>query len=226
MDCVSIFALDSSDAQSVLNVADKFDSADCFSRELTKVSNLPFEWKLGVPKKEQLKFFGDIEYEIAFSQSVELLEKLGGQRVEVDFQPFIDAANLLYSGPWVNERFAAVGDFIAKNPASVLETTFKIITSGLEISAPDVFKSIYKLQEFKRQTDLILGGVEFLVTPTAGARYKRAEIAVEPILLNSNLGYYTNYMNLLDYFNCSTNRDDSNLPFGVTLALLRHDRTA
>ncbi len=226
LDCVSIFALDSADAKSVFDVASVFDPEDCFARKLAEISTLPTAYKFGVPKADQLKFFGDSEYETAFYESVALLENLGAEKVEIDFQPFIDAANLLYYGPWVNERFAAVGEFIEKNPSSVLETTRKIITSGLEITAPEVFKAMYKLNEFKRATDQILADIDFMVTPTAGSRYKRSEIADEPILLNTNLGYYTNYMNLLDYASIAVpTKMTSNLPFGVTLvSFAGHDK--
>ena len=218
LDCVSIFALDAADAQSVFNVASDFDPDDCYARELAQAPIISKGWTFGVPKKEQLKFFGNADYKAAFAESVELLEKAGGTQVEVDFQPFLDAANLLYSGPWVNERYAAVGDFIEAGPDKVLETTRNIILSGLNIPAPDVFDAMYKLQAFKRIADAVMGSVDLIVTPTAGTCYTIDDVNADPIQLNTNLGFYTNYMNLLDYAAIAVPTAlTSKLPFGVTL---------
>ncbi|WP_372798125.1 allophanate hydrolase [Pontiella sp.] len=218
LDCVSIFALDASDAQAVFDVANDFDPADAYARRLEQAPVISSGWKYGVPKKEQLKFFGSAEYMEAFFQSLEMLEKAGGTQVEVDFQPFLDAANLLYSGAWVNERYAAVGPFIKEHPDAVLETTRKIILSGLDIPAPDVFKGFYKLQEFKRIADEVMGSVDLIVTPTAGTPYTIDEVNANPIQLNTNLGYYTNYMNLLDYAAIAVPTAlTPAVPFGVTL---------
>jgi allophanate hydrolase len=226
LDCVSIFALDSSDAQAVFDVAADFDTSDCYARALDSVAAVPAKWTFGVPPKDQLNFFGNAAYEAAFYESVALLEKAGGTQVEIDFQPFLDAANLLYSGPWVNERYAAVGDFITAQPDAVLDTTRTIILSGLAIPAPAVFEAMYKLQAFKRITDKVMGSVDLIVTPTAGTTYTREAVKADPIQLNTNLGYYTNYMNLLDYAAIAVpTMMTPSLPFGVTLvSFAGHDR--
>ncbi|QBG48991.1 allophanate hydrolase [Verrucomicrobia bacterium S94] len=218
LDCVSVFALDASDAQTVFEVVNDFDPGDCYSRELEQVPVISSGWKFGVPKREQLKFFGSREYESAFSESLDMLEKAGGTRVEVDFQPFLDAADLLYSGAWVNERYAAVGPFIEEHPEAVLETTRNIILSGLDIAAPDVFRGFYTLQEFKRIADAVMRSVDLIVTPTAGTPYTIDEVNADPVQLNTNLGYYTNYMNLLDYAAIAVPTVlTPSVPFGVTL---------
>ncbi len=218
LDCVSIFALNSSDAGIVLQVAGVYDESDAYARSLPLPPGRHNGWKFGVPKSEQLKFFGNTEYEKQFYRSIILLEECGGEKVEIDFRPFIEAANLLYSGPWVNERYAAVGEFITNNPGSVLETTSKIVSSGLGITAPEVFRAMYKLQEYKQRTDKILAGVDFLLTPTAGTCYRISEVQEEPVALNTNLGFYTNYMNLLDYAAVAVPTGMTpTVPFGVTL---------
>ncbi len=218
LDCVSIFALDAADARTVFDVASNFDPADAYARELEQEPVISRGWTFGVPKKEQLKFFGNAEYEVAFYESVEMLEKAGGNQVEIDFLPFLDAANLLYSGPWVNERYAAVGSFIEDQPDAVLETTRKIILSGLEIPAPKVFEAMYQLQAYKRSADTVMGSVDMIVTPTAGTCHTREAVNADPIQLNTNLGFYTNYMNLLDYAAVAVPTSmTSSVPFGVTL---------
>lgn len=218
LDCVSIFALDAADAQTVFNVVAHFDAADCYARELEQAPTTSAAWTFGVPKADQLKFFGNAEYQAAFESSLALMEKAGGAKVEIDFQPFLDAANLLYSGPWVNERYAAVGAFIEAHPDAVLETTRTIILSGLAIPAPQVFEAMYKLQAFKRITDAVMKSVDVIVTPTAGTCYTRDAVNADPIRLNTNLGFYTNYMNLLDYAAIAVpTAMTSSVPFGITL---------
>ena len=218
LDCVSIFALDTADAQRVFDVAAQFDTDDEFSIEVTQQPAAPVNWTFGVPRADQLKFFGNTVYETAFSDSLELLKKAGGTAVEIDFSPFLEAANLLYSGPWVNERFAAVGEFITAQPDAVLDTTRTIITSGLAIPAPDVFKSMYQLRKLKRLADAVMDSVDLIVTPTAGSCYTIDAVNADPIQLNTNLGYYTNYMNLLEYSAVAVpTRFTERVPFGVTL---------
>jgi len=226
LDCVSVFALDSADAQAVFNVAAAFDAADCYARTLSQAGSLSARWRFGVPQTGQLKFFGNAVYQAAFETSVELLEKAGGIKVEIDFSPFIEVANLLYSGPWVNERYAAVGDFIESSPGAVLPTTRRIIRSGLHMTAPEVFQAMYDVQTLKRKTDSILRKVDALVTPTAGTCYTMDEVNRNPVELNTNLGFYTNYMNLLDYAAVAVpSVMTAPVPFGVTLtSFAGHDQ--
>ncbi len=216
LDCVSIFALDCRDAETVFEVAAEFDPADCYSRKLDPVFRTGK--RFGVPRAEQLKFFGNNEYCEAFSRTVELLEASGFTKAEIDFSPFVAAAELLYSGPWVNERYAAVGEFIEAHPDAALETTCKIILSGKEMPAYEAFRAMYRLQELKRTADAVMDSVDVLLTPTAGTCYTIAEVNADPVALNTNLGYYTNYMNLLDYAAVAVPAAmTSKVPFGVTL---------
>lgn len=218
LDCVSIFALDAADAQTVFAVASRFDAADCYARTLEQCPPLARPWTFGVPRANQLRFFGNEDYRLAFESSIVLMEKAGGTRIEIDFSPFLEAASLLYSGPWVNERHAAVGRFIEARPDAVLATTRTIIRSGLKIPAPAVFAAMYKLQALKRMADAVLGQVDAMITPTAGTCYAIGEVNDNPIELNTNLGFYTNYMNLLDYAAIAVpTAMTSSVPFGVTL---------
>lgn len=217
LDCVSIFALDCRDAETVFEVAAEFDPADCYSRKLDPVFRTGR--RFGVPRREQLNFFGNNEYREAFSHTVELLEASGFAKIEVDFAPFIAAAELLYSGPWVSERYAAVGEFIEAHPDAVLGTTRRIILSGKEMPAYEAFRAMYRLQELKRTADAVMDSVDFLLTPTAGTCYTIAEVNADPVVLNTNLGYYTNYINLLDYAAVAVPAAmTAKVPFGVTLA--------
>lgn len=221
LDCVSIFSLCAADARKIIDIAACYDEQEPYSRRKpssSKNSTVSNKFSFGVPKKEQLQFFGNSEFKKAFDSSVELLVSLGGKRMEIDFSPFLDAAKLLYHGPWVEERTWAVGGFFSKNPEAGHPITRQIICGGSSQSAIDLFKAQYDLQTLKQKADTIIEGVDFLVTPTAGTCYPIAEELVNPIVLNTNLGYYTNYMNLLDY--CSLAVPTAltpTVPFGVTL---------
>ena len=176
-------------------------------------------FRFGVPRASQLEFFGDAEYARLFTAAIGRLESLGGRRVEIDFEPFLATARLLYEGPWVAERYCAVGDFLERQPDSVYPVTRQIISSGRNATAADAFRAQYRLMELRRAAEKAWLEMDVLVTPTAGTIYRIDAVEAEPIRLNSNLGYYTNFVNLLDLAAVAVPagfRADG-LPFGVTL---------
>lgn len=210
LDCVSIFSRDIATAAHVLAAAEGFDPFDPFSRLQAKSNllgySLPSAPRLGVPRADQLEWFGNTESPVLFAAALDRLRALGAEIIEVDFAPFLDAARLLYEGPWTAERYAAVGEFIEKHSATpeaaraagLDPTVAKIILGGKAPSAADCFRATYRLAELRRAADTILATVDALVAPTAGTIYTVAELAADPIRLNSNLGRYNNFMNLLD----------------------------
>jgi allophanate hydrolase len=217
IDCVTIFATTAADAARVLDCAAGFDAEDPQSRRL---GNQPLTGlRFGLPRAAQLEFFGDREYERLFHAAVARLESLGGRPVEVDFAPFLEAARLLYEGPWVAERYAAVGEFLEAHPDSVLPVTRRIIAGGKARLAVDAFRAQYRLAELKRRSEAAWSQVDVLLTPTAGTIYTIAAVEADPVTLNSNLGYYTQFMNLLDLSGVAVpaGRRTDGLPFGVTL---------
>jgi allophanate hydrolase len=219
LDCVSIFALTAADAATVLDVAGGFDADDPYSRAIgnqTRVGGSRF----GVPRADQLQFFGDAEYERLFGLAVQRLEIMGGSVVEIDFGPFLEAARLLYEGPWIAERYAAVGSFIEAHPDAVHPVTRQIIEVGKHPTAAAAFQGEYTLRELKRLSETVWSRVDVLFTPTAGTIYSLRELEADPIRLNANLGFYTNFMNLFDLSGVAVPagfRADG-MPFGVTLA--------
>ncbi|MDO8248271.1 MAG: allophanate hydrolase [Rhodoferax sp.] len=230
LDTVSIFALTAGDAQAVLNVAASFDAADPFSRSAepfgVDFSAGPF--RFGVPAQGQLEFFGDAGAADLFARAVARLKTLGGTPVEIDFAPFLEVARLLYEGPWVSERYVAIRGFIDAQPQSVIEPVRTIISGGRDKSAPEAFAAAYRLKALKRTCDAVWQQVDCLLTPTAGTLYRVAEMQADPIRLNSNLGYYTNFVNLLDYSAVAlpaglVDRGAATaLPWGVTLVAPAH----
>lgn len=220
LDCVSIFAKTTEDADRVFDVAASFDEVDPYSRAMPEThKSLPESFRFAVPQEDQLKFFGDDEAEALYAQAVKTFESMGGTAVETDFSPMLEAANLLYYGPWVAERYVAVKEMIESKPESFIEVTRTIIESGKSKSAEDYFNAEYKLKGYKRQADILMKDIDFALTPTTGTIYTIDEVNADPIQLNTNLGYYTNFMNLLDFsaYAVPAGFRANGLPFGVTL---------
>lgn len=225
LDCVSIFALSTDDANTVFEQAAVYDEQDAYARANPFSNNarhysLPNDsFTFAVPQADQLEFFGDASAQSLFDQSIQQLEQMGGTKRVIDFSPFMEAARLLYEGPWVAERYIAIEDMIRKKPEQLLPVIRTIIGSAEGKSAMDAFKAEYKMQMYRQQTRELMVDFDFLVTPTAGTIYSIDEVLADPIQLNSNLGYYTNYMNLLDYACVAVPAGflDNGLPWGLSL---------
>lgn len=230
LDCVSIFALNHSDARYILAIAAAEDIEDDYSRSAPwcgngKAERLPENWTFGVPENSELDFFGNEDFRKAFDKAVSIFEKAGGKKVSISFSPFLEAARLLYEGPWVFERYEAVGKFIEEHPDSIHPVTRSIIAPKRIPHPSEVFTGFHRLQGKKKIADREFSKVDVLLTPTVGTIYRTGEVEKDPIRLNSNLGYYTNYMNLLDYsalaipagFSNSSDPAVTRFPFGVTI---------
>jgi len=222
---VSIFALTTDDANAVFEQATVYDVNDQYARRNPFDNNgrhygSPDEsFTFAVPQKDQLEFFTDASAKKLFEESISRMEALGGKKQELDFTPFLQAAKLLYEGPWVAERYVAIEDIITKQPEALLPVINTIIGSAENKKATDAFKAEYSMQMYRTQAKALLADVDLLITPTAGTIYTVAELEDDPIKLNSNLGYYTNFMNLLD---CSAvaipaGYLDNGLPWGISL---------
>jgi allophanate hydrolase len=225
LDCVSIFALNTPDAARVLGLTRGFDAEDAYSR-----AHVPSQrWlqhparsglRFGVPKADHLEFFGDTGYARCFEQALARLGALGGVAVELDFSGFLEAGRLLYEGPWIAERYAAIGPFLERSPGSLYPLTREIIAGGVTPRAVDAFRAQYRLHELRREVEGLWNEIDLLVTPTVGTIYRRDEIEAQPLRLNAELGRYTTFANLLDLAVValpSGFRDDG-LPFGVSFA--------
>lgn len=219
LDCVSIFTQTARDATVVFAAAQGLDESDPFSR--TGHASSPWlagGLRAGVPPRDQLEFFGDSAAAELFAQAVERMRALNAEIVEIDYTPFRDAANLLYSGPWVAERLATIGPFLKAHPAAGHEVVRKIIEGGARYSAVDTFTSTYRLAELRRATEAEWRKMDVLLLPTTGTIYTIEEVLADPVGLNTNLGYYTNFVNLLDLAAVSVpaGHRPNGLPFGVT----------
>lgn len=227
LDTISIFAKQAADVARVFAIAQGFDASDAYARP-AQPHGFDFgraeRFTFAVPQAAQLQFFGDRDAERLFAAAVDKLEQLGGRKVEVDFTPFLETARLLYEGAWVAERYQAIREFIEAQPQALFPVTHDIIAGAKKLSAADAFAGLYRLKALKRECDALWQMADCLVTPTAGTIYTVAQMQADPMRLNANLGYYTNFMNLLDYSAVAipAGFDSRGLPFGITVCAPAH----
>jgi allophanate hydrolase len=200
LDCVSVFALTVEDAWTVLAALAGPDAADSFSRPvpLGAFGPAPPVTRIGVLAEGQREFFGDVVAAAAYARSLERLVGLGASLVEIDFAPFAEAARLLYEGPWVAERWTVVEALARRDPEALHPVTRVIIEKGRDIAAADAFRALYRLQDLRAAVAPVFAGLDALVLPTAPTVYSLAEVEADNVRLNSRLGTYTNFVNLLD----------------------------
>ena len=221
LDCISVFSLTADDAMIALTAMAGPDGADPFSRDrpLGQMAAFPGQLRLGVPRKGQLIYFGDNASEKAYGEALERWTSLGATLVEFDLDPFYETARLLYEGPWVAERYLVIRDLLASSPESIHPVTREITAPGARLTAADTFASLYRLQALRRVADRTFANFDAMVLPTAPTAYSTAQVLANPIELNSKLGTYTNFVNLLDLCGLAlpaAMRADG-IPFGITL---------
>lgn len=215
LDCVSVFTWNVADARTVADIAGGFDEEDAFARrvEFSDFDALNARYAFADPAS--LSFPGNDAYRALYRAFVAGLPNAR----TVDVAPFLAAGKLLYEGPWLAERQAAVGDFIESNPGSVLPVTRSVIQAGRGASATACFEAQYRLAELKRQADGVFVESDVLVLPTAPTIYRHAEVERDPLGTNASLGAFTNFVNLLDLCAIAipAGKTPAGLPFGVTL---------
>jgi allophanate hydrolase len=220
LDCVSVFATSVSDAWTVYEAMAGFDAADPYSRRITvgQPGALPPVLRVGVPMPGQREFFGDTAAAAVYAAHLEALST-HATLVEIDLEPFLRAARLLYEGPWVAERFVGLRGFMAEHADDMHPVTRAITRGGEAPSAADAFAAMYELAALRRATERTWAAVDALCVPSIPAVYTVEEVLADPVVLNSRLGIYTNFVNLLDLCALAvpgTPRSDGR-PAGVTL---------
>ncbi|HMI19819.1 MAG TPA: allophanate hydrolase [Sphingomonas sp.] len=214
LDCITVFTGTAAEAGLVDAIAAGFDSEDAFARSMADAPRPAY--RIGIPRADQRRWFGDIESDFLYQAA---LDGLGAKLVEIDMAPLNDAARLLYDGPWVAERTAALQSMLDENPDAIHPVVREIVEQGKNYSAVDVFEGSYRLAELARAAERIWVDVDLLVLPTAPTSYRVAEMLAAPIALNASLGAYTNFVNLLDMAAIAvpTGLYQSGVGFGVTL---------
>ncbi|CAO1662387.1 allophanate hydrolase [Vreelandella indica] len=223
LDTISLFSLTADDAAKLLAVTAVYDDQCAWSRQHDfavhgkRYGKAPAAFSFGVPLESQ--WHTDAAYTKGMQLAINELEALGGEKVELDCTPLLAAARLLYEGPWVAERYHVIRDLMKSHPDSVHPVTFQITQGGATPLAVDAFDARYKLAEYKRQADMLISQVDVVLSPTTVTHPSKAEVAADPIGVNSRLGTWTNFMNLLDYSALAVpvGFSERALPVGVTL---------
>lgn len=223
LDAVSIFALTAEDAARVCRVAEGFDAADAYSRRIPdsapRVHFTHGPFRFGIPRSEQLQFFGNAEYAHLFEAAVLQLRRLGGESVAIDFTAFIESSRLFYEGPWLAERYLVIEALLRDAPEALHPVTREVIEAAGRTRATEAFRAQYRLQELRRRSESVWTDIDVLLTPTVGTTYRITELLADPIRLNTHLGFYTNFMNLLDLTGVAVPAGFTRggQPFGVSL---------
>ncbi len=218
LDCVSVFALTVNDAELVAQLVEGFDPTDGYSRTAPAPAQLFTSTpRFGIPAEPV--WFGDSESERAWQQSLAQLGELDVELIPVDFTPMQTLAQLLYGGPWVAERHAAIAEFMAKHAEAMNPVVRDIIRQAVNFTATDAYRAEYRRAELTRTIQMQMAAVDALLVPTAPRLPTIADVEANPVVVNSQLGTWTNFVNLAD---CSALalpagfREDG-LPFGITL---------
>ncbi len=223
IETLSVFSLTVEDGMKVLKLIAGYDPSYPFSKPeadgvlLTPVAPPP-HFCFGVPAGAALRFFGDTEAERLFDEAITRLTAMGGEKVEVDFTPFEETQRILYDGPWISERALSLDSVFEKYSQAIHPVTRQILSKSGKFTALDTFAAIHRIAELKRDTRAVWSDIAVLLVPTTPTIYTKEEIAADPIQLNSNLGIYTNFVNLMGLCGIAVPNGFRNdgLPLGVT----------
>ncbi|MEI6097007.1 MAG: allophanate hydrolase [Alphaproteobacteria bacterium] len=218
VDVVTVFAGSVAEGVTVRRVMEGYDPADPFSRAATPAA-LPPGLRIGVLQGAEREFFGNAEVEALYDAAIARAVSLGATILPFDYAPFREAAALLYDGPWVAERLAAVEGFFATNEGDFDPTVRKIIAGAKKYTSVDAFNGLYKLNAIKQQVAPVWNAVDVLMLPTSPTTCAVADMLADPIVRNSQFGRYTNFVNLMGLAAIAVPAGfgPSGLPAGITL---------
>ncbi|MDR2364318.1 MAG: allophanate hydrolase [Zoogloeaceae bacterium] len=226
LQCITYFTSTAAEASRLLALTalDKPDPADAYSRANPAWNDgkafgvIPRTFRFGLPQYPE--FMGCAESAAIFARVAARLRALGGEAVEIDFTPFAEASRLLFGGPWLAERYGgSLGAFMEDNPQALLPVIREVLAPAREITGVAVFRALHRLQELKAQCDRLIKDLDCILTPAYPRPATLAELHAEPIRRNLELGFYSSFMNLLDYAAVAVPAGflQNGLPSGVTL---------
>ena len=217
LDCVSIFSLTVADAMTVSALVDDPDPSDAFGRRDREPDRRETR-VLGLPHPEQLEFFGNDGYRESFDNACRLLAAMY-PTCRVDITPLLSAARLLYEGPWVAERYLAARTLIENHPGDLRQEFLAVVSAAADMTALQSFEAIYRLAAYRREAATLFDSIDALVLPTVGTHYSLREVEAAPLQRNTDNGFYTNFVNLLDLCAVAVPAGFTSrgLPFGISL---------
>jgi allophanate hydrolase len=220
LDCVSIFARTVDDGARVLDVVDGFDADDPFARPVPARATVPQPsrpCRFGVLAPADREWFGMPDCAALYDAACERLSALGGTPVAVDFAPFREAGRMLFDGPWIAERRAALAPFVDGRQDMLLDVTRAVLATADRYDAERTFAGLHHLARLRRAAERQFNSISVLVVPTAPRPFTIAEMEADPIRLNNQLGHYSYFANLLDL--CAVAVPNGVLPCGVPMGV-------
>ena len=198
-DAITVFARDLPLATKVAKTMIGPDPADPRSRPW------PSDTPLGAPSRPTLAVPTDDNltsltpgYRAAFDATVERWRAHGGAVAAVDIAELLDAAKLLYDGAIVAQRYAAVGEFLSATPEGADPVVSAIITGGARPTAHSYVADLDRLTRAAATARSLFAEYPALLLPTTTEHPTLDAVAAEPITINSRMGTFTNFCNLLD----------------------------
>ncbi|WP_034271806.1 allophanate hydrolase [Actinospica robiniae] len=221
LDCVSIFTRSVDRARAAFRAVAAFDPADPYSRRMPPhrphLAATP-----GVIAVPAGALDLDAEHRTAWDAALRHAREVADYLVEVDIEPFLEAARLLYQGPWLAERWHAIAPILGEPGLDHpdLDPTVRRVLAGAEaIGGAATFAGFDELARLRRATEHVWDVADALLLPVTPGHPTLAEVAADPVGVNGRLGTYTNFVNLLDLCAIAVpaGRRADGLPFGVQL---------
>ena len=223
LDVVSVLALTVADAAQVYAVIEGAGDEPAFHHPVLQppwLGRTGAPLRVGVPTTPGCD--AALGYDTAFEQAIDQLRAWGAVVQPIDMAPLHAVAQLLYDGPWVAERYAVVQTLMRQQPDALDATVRQVINRALDFDAVAAFEAHYTLAALRQQIAPLWQQIDVLMVPTAPTCPTRAAVAADPVLRNSELGRYTNFVNLLGQAalalpsSIGDGAGTGGLPFGIT----------
>lgn len=204
LDCVSVFATDLSLADAAVQVAASVDDPSDPWQRSAPLAPLTAGVRIAVPDPAALLVDGDESARARHAAASALaVDRLAARHQVVPLQPsdlalLVDTGRLLYEGAFVAERYASVGAFVDEHPDQVEPTVERIISAAGRLPAWQLAADLATLAAARRRCEELFRRVDVVMLPTVARLPTVTEVQAAPIEVNSMLGTYTNFVNLLD----------------------------
>ncbi|KAL8837683.1 MAG: hypothetical protein Q9170_002444 [Blastenia crenularia] len=211
LDCIALIANTVEDARTVWNTCAQHDPNDRYSktsapiqRHVNSTGPQATSFKFGIPPPEALAICNP-EYRRLFNDAVRRLQGMGGSLIPIDWSPFEKAGKLLYEGSFVCERLATLPDDWLDKNRHHLHPVIREIFEGVvarHSTAVDAYRDLQAKALYTRRAERVFAygssGVDVVVVPTAPAHFTVEEVLADPVAMNSVLGEFTHFGNVLD----------------------------
>lgn len=239
LDSISLMSNSIAEARKVWRIIAKYDPEDPFSKPPQSLSTWSIDYRgprvggftIAVPPASSLSACTQQMADM-FAEAVQVARSCGGSLAQqpVDYSIFEKAADLLYDASLLHERMTSIGlEFLQGNLDALHPVTKELFSRALESppSAYDVFKDQALQTQLTRKVqqmfDPLAGGVDVLIVPTMPHHPTIEAMLADPLKLNSQMGVFTHYVNVVDMCGVSIpvrtyeTAEGVTLPFGITV---------